>query len=362
MSDSRLNKVRKYLGEKNLDGLLVSNFYNIFYLIGFKTLVPEEREGFILITKENTYLFSDGRYLSAQSKSINFIPKILTPEKRLIKHLQEIVQEEKIKRLGFEEEDLKYIEYKSLAKNLNKLTLFPLQKIIVKLRSLKEKEEMAKIREACSVADRCLEEVVKTIKAGQTEKEIAVKIEFWLKKNGYDISFHPIVAVNENAAIPHYDTRRGNGKVKKGSILLIDYGTKVEDYCSDTTRMFFIGKPSDPLMKAYETLKKIQQKTIRRVQKIKQLRELDAFCRELLIKEGFPNYSHSTGHGVGLEVHERPLVSLRSGEKVAVNQVFTIEPGIYINGRFGMRIEDTILVKEKGVEILTKFPKTLRIL
>ncbi len=358
MIATRFRRLRDLFIKYKLDALLISNFYNILYMTGFKTLAPEEKEAFVLVTFKNVYLASDGRYLKSSQKLEGILPRIITPEKRLLHLLGEIIKSEKIKTLGFEAEDLRFHEYKIFKQKLA-VKLFPTEKIIQKLRAIKDQEEITKIKKACAVADKCLREITKTIKVGQSGREIAFRIEFWLKEKGHDISFQPIVAVDESAAIPHYNTQSGSDKVKSGSLLLIDYGAKVDDYCSDTTRVFFIGKPVDPLANVYNKLIDVQEKTIRQVNKTKKLKNIDLFCRGELDRNGLLNFSHSTGHGVGLEVHENPSVSFLSKDRLHSNQVFTIEPGVYILGKYGMRIEDMVWVKNHSVEVLTSFPKKL---
>src|SRR3990167_5417055 len=246
MLQQRAKKLRNILQEKNLDGFLVSNFYNILYLTGFKTLTNDEREAWGLITKDNIYLFTDSRYF-INNKYLTL--KLITPEKGLMKHLKEIVREEKIQRLGFEGDDLKANELQKIKEKLVNVELISLEKLIIKIRGIKDEEEIKKIKMACQIADQCLEEIVKTTKIGTTEKEIAFKIEFWLKEKNHNLSFYPIVAIDKNSAIPHYDTMNGNNeKVKKNSVILIDYGAKFNGYHSDITRMIFVGQPTDEMV------------------------------------------------------------------------------------------------------------------
>ena len=351
MLQQRIEKLRKVLVEKNLDGFLVSNFYNILYLTGFKTLTSDEREAWGLVTKNNIYLFTDSRY-TINNKFL--ILKLITPKKGLIKHLQEIVVEEKIQRLGFESDDLKVNELQKLKEPLINVGLVSLEKLIIKIREIKDEEEIKKIKMACQIADQCLGEIVKTIKAGITEKEIAFKIEFWLKEKNHDLSFYPIVAVDENSAIPHYDTRNGRDeKVKKNSIILIDFGAKFQDYHSDMTRMVFIGKPTNEMINTYKALLNAQERTIEQLKIDSNPVSVDQFCRQQLLI-----YPHSTGHGVGLQIHECPKISFTSIDVLLPNQVITIEPGVYIEDKWGMRVEDTVLIKEnKQIEVLTQFSK-----
>lgn len=363
MLQQRVEKLRKILQEKNIDGFLVSNFYNILYLTGFKTLADDEREAWGLVTKRNIYLFTDLRYVKSQK----YLPagrqasqklKVITPEKSLIVHLKKIITEEKIQRLGFEGDDLKVNELQKIKEKLVKVELVSTEKLIIKIREIKDGKEINKIRTACQIADQCLKEIVKTIKIGTTEKEIAFKIEFWLKEKGHDLSFYPIVAIDKNSSIPHYDTRNGiNEKVKKNSIVLIDFGAKFQDYHSDITRIVFVGKPTDEIIKTYNKLLTAQSKTVKQLSLDNNSVSVDQYCRKLITNNRLPTYQHSTGHGVGLQIHEYPKISQTSTDEIKPNQVFTIEPAAYIEGKWGMRIEDTVLIKERGVEILTKFSK-----
>ena len=371
MLQSRVEKLRKILQEKNLDGFLVSNFFNILYLSEFKTLTENEREGWLLITAKNVYLFTDSRYINSQSIINNklLILKLITPEKGLIKHLQEIVSEEKIRRLGFEGDDLKVNELQRIKEYFTNIELVTLEKLIIKIREIKDEKEINNIRTACQIADQCLKEIIKTIKPGTSEKEIAFRIEFWLKEKGHDLSFYPIIAVDKNSAVPHYDTLNGtNEKVKNNSVILIDFGAKFEDYHSDMTRMIFVGKPTNEMINTYEILQKAQEKTIEQLKIDSNPVSIDQFCRQKLTIVQSPEtnlrvYPHSTGHGVGLQIHEYPKISFTSTDVLLPNQVVTIEPGAYLDNKWGMRIEDAVLIKEIGqVEVLTKFTKRVLII
>jgi Xaa-Pro aminopeptidase len=362
MLQHSVEKLRKILVEKDLDGFLVSNFYNILYLTGFKTLTDNEREGWGLITAKSVYLFTDSRYVNDKFQIINnkfLILKLIMPEKGLTKHLIEIIEEEKIQKLGFEGDDLKVNELQKIKEYLPTIKFVSLEKLLIKIREIKDDGEVENIRFACQITDQCLKEIAKAIKVGMPEKEIAFKIEFWLKEKDYDLSFYPIVAVDKNSAIPHYDTRNGiNKKVKKNSIILIDFGAKFKNYHSDMTRMIFVGKPTDEMINTYKTLSNAQEKTIEQLKIDSNPVFVDQFCRKLITDNLLPTYQHSTGHGVGLQIHEYPKISFASTDVLLPNQIITIEPGIYIEDKWGMRIEDTVLIKEyKQVEVLTQFSK-----
>ena len=355
MESSRIRKLREKMAEIKIDSLLVSNFYNILYLTGFKTLTTDEREAFALVTKNNMYLFTDGRYLSKnlQLPFSNFKLELIEPGKSVIMHLADIVDDEKLPSLAVEAEDLHVDEYKKLQKAFPAVNLLPVNNFIIKIREVKDREEIKKIQKACTITDQCLTAIVKTIKIDMTEKEIAFRLEMWLKKHGHDLSFDPIVAVNQNSAIPHYATKAGHGKVKKQSVVLIDFGAKYEDYQSDITRMVLIN-PSTEMINTYNKLRQLQEETIAQIRIGQPAKKLDEFSRQ------HHSFAHSLGHGVGLEIHEYPKLSSQSADIIRPGQVFTVEPGIYLPRKYGMRVEDTVTIDATGrVAVLTRFPKVL---
>lgn len=376
---ARIKKLQNLFTSLNIDALFITNFYNILYFTGFRTLVPHEREAYVLVTREGVYIFSDGRYADnikypisnnqspiSKQASISNKPifKLLTTEKGLMKHLQEIIVEEKIVKMGFEREDLKWSEYHTFQKTLG-VELVPQDRVGIKIRAMKETQEIEKIQKACEIGDECLSDISKLLRLDMSEKEIGWKIESWIRQKRYEVAFDPIVAVDVNSAVPHYDTKNGNGRVKRDSIILIDMGVKYEGYNSDITRMFFIGEQPEEVVSAYQILLDAQTKIIQHISKEKKLSELDSFCRKEVARYTLHDlsYPHSTGHGVGLEVHENPKVSGTSEEILQPGNVITIEPGIYIPGKWGMRIEDTVLItSENKAKTLTAYPKSVVIL
>ncbi len=365
MYEARVKRLKDELITHNLDAILISNFFNIVYLTGFKTLTTQEREAFVLVTKRSTYLFTDARYIESKDKlrTPNYELKLLEPGKGLLYHLEEIVKEEKIKTVGFESEDLRYLEFNSLSLRLSMVQFTPTTQLIIGIREIKDDEEIKKIERACEIGDSCLKEIVPLIKIGITEKEIAFKMEMWIKEHGYDLAFDPIIAIDANSAVAHYNTKEGEGKVVNGSIILLDYGVKYKDYLSDMTRMLFLGRPKEDVAHTYNMLLHAQEEAIIRLSKTDSLKEIDEVCRKLLVDNHLPSYPHSTGHGVGLEIHEYPKVSMHSQDTKKENQVITVEPGVYFSGKWGMRIEDTVVIDHKlQPKISTKISKALLIL
>ncbi len=340
------------------DAFLISNFYNIFYSTGFETLSPHEREAYVLLLKGRKIIITDARYAGEKHNEDSEM-YILKQNERAGEIIQRICNENNVESLGCEVEDLKWSEMRTLTEI--GLKLVPIVHAFSSRRSIKTEEEMFAIKQACHVGDQVLKDVTPYIHPDQTEKEIAWYIEKSIREGyGSELAFDPIVAVDEHAATPHYNTKKGEGVIKEGSLLLIDFGVRSHNYCSDITRMVGVGDVSDEIKKTYASLLDVQKRTIKFTEKTLLLKDVDLFCRNELQKCTLPNYGHSTGHGVGLEVHESPRVSAVSLEEKKAGQVFTIEPGIYIPGKWGMRIEDTITILDQGeIEVLTRFPKDL---
>ncbi len=366
---SRLKTLQQSFDRFSIDSFFISNPKNIRYLTGCEGLSPWEREALLFITKTTIHLFTDGRYEGAFAHNVQNTNKkihlhILSTDKNLFAYIHEITQKAKIKRIGFESEDLKWSEYEAMRTSVQ-ASLKGIKNFVGAYRLIKEKEEQIHIQHACRIADMCMKEVKKYLYKNRTEKEISWFISSWVHEKGLETAFDPIVACNASTSIPHYATIAGNGTMSDRSILLIDLGIRYNGYCSDITRMFFKGTIPDEVKNMYEKLRMIQQETIEQLSIKNSYSEVDLFCRNRIhtdmgIKYGYP---HSTGHGIGLEVHEHPKVSSLSTETIEEGQVITIEPGIYIPGKWGMRIEDTVLIrKHKGIKVLTSYPKKMEFL
>jgi len=353
--------------EKHTVSFLISNHFNIFYLTGFIGLAPTEREGFLFITDKSIYFFTDNRYLSKdlnnKLKNIGAILKLIEPGNSLLDHLKNIIKIENILEVEFESSDLTYAEYERIVTTLGSISFKSSQIHIQSIRAIKTTEEVELIREACLQSDKCLREISPLIRVGMTERELAFKMEMWIKEKGFALSFDPIVACDENSAIAHYDTRSGNGVFKKESVILIDFGISYKHYLSDITRMYSIGKPSDEYIYAYETLLRAQLETLNSLKMERDPKVVDKIPRAVLEHSGLPNFAHSTGHGVGLEIHEFPKLSIYAPDILQTGHIVTVEPGVYISGKFGIRIEDTVHISSSSeIDILTQTSKEMAIL
>jgi len=353
-----MSKHISLLKEHNVNALLISDFFDILYVTGFRSMSPLEREAFVVLTKEHMYLVTDRRYKVEENEKLMI--RYIEPKKTVVQTIQEIVQNERIKTFGFESHSITVEEKKSLEKL--SAELIPVNKPFVQLRSVKTKDEQKKIKHACFLLDRALHDLIAQIRIGMREKDIAWVFESLVRtKYQAHLAFEPIIAIDENSSIPHYDVKQdGNAEVKNKSMILIDAGVQWQNYCSDITRMVVVGNAQPHMLRTYNDLRNIQEQTIKQIKEHSLLRQIDLYGRKEVEKKRYLPYPHSTGHGVGLEVHESPRVRSTSEDKKLVGQVITIEPGIYIPKKWGMRIEDTVLILPDGSpEVLTRFSKDL---
>lgn len=343
----RIKKLQKKL--RKIDGLLVSNPINLNYLTQTNIFSEGSRDGFALIAKKSAYLFIS--CLIAQKNFPDIFDQIFTLKKRndLFTLLNSLVSNEGFL-LGFEENDLKYNEYKRLKDKL-KAELVPMKNLVENLRIIKDESEIEKIKKACQITKKAFDYIKNQLKPDRTEKQINWLMEKFFRQNGADdLAFPIIVASGSNSAIPHHQT--SNRKLQKNDLVLIDAGCKHQAYCSDITRVFFIGKPKPEWQKIYNIIKTAQQKTIDYLKSsiinhkswLKAC-QLDKIAHQYIRTKGYGKYFiHRTGHGLGLAVHEKPHIDQKSQQTLKPAMAFTIEPGIYLPGKFGIRIEDTVVL------------------
>jgi len=361
---NRLLKIRTLLKKQKLDAILISSVSNIIYLTGYSGFSRDEREAFLLITKENQYIITDGRYSEAVYNHIPHFQLIEISSKKTLENIfRDLAKKESIKKLGFEPENITVSEYK-LFKNIFTQTS-PIS--LTSLRILKEPSEVDSIEQACRLGDKAFEHILTKIKKGVTEKEVAFELELFIKKQGADISFPPIVAFGKNSSIPHHLST--NTKLKINDIVLFDFGVKLNNYCSDMTRTVFFGKATKEQKRMYQAVLEAQKRTIdflkssiinhKSIKRTVKARDVDRVARSHITSSDFSTIPHSLGHGVGIEVHESPRLSPNSNDELKPGMVFSIEPGIYIPGFGGVRIEDLLVLEKNKVRILTHAPKEL---
>ncbi|MGB2808841.1 MAG: M24 family metallopeptidase, partial [Sedimentisphaerales bacterium] len=240
--------------------------------------------------------------------------------------------------------------FEALKKHL-KLRLKATSDIIESVRRIKDSSEIVAIKAAASIAAKALEQTVGYIKPGVTESELAGRLDFQIRKLGATNSFETIVAFGPHASRPHHQPSKR--KLKKRDTVLIDFGARYKGYCSDITRSFAIGRPTRFFEKVYEAVQQAQAAAIKTVKAGVEMVKVDAAARQMISSYDLPVYGHGTGHGFGLEIHEMPFLKAQSKGKLKAGEVITIEPGVYIPGKLGVRIEDDILVTDTGYKILT---------
>lgn len=361
--EDRINKLRKYISKEGIDAILISSVANIEYLTNFFNFSKEERDAYLLITKEENYLVTSILYTEAfKSKKWDFTLAEISAKSRTKEILEKIRNKHRINKLAIEEDDLKVREYKNLKKIFNKLVNFDLPDF----RTNKSEKEINLITKACQIGDKIFGQICKEIRVGTSEKEVALKIKkLALEYGADDVSFVTIAAFNKNSAIPHHQS--GDEKLAKeeGQIVLMDFGVRVGGYCSDMTRTVFLGKPSVEKKKIYETVLISQQKAVDYLKNCLQKNvmprasEIFKVASEYTKAAGFGDISHGLGHGIGLEVHEHPHISPGIDYNLAEGMVFSIEPGIYLPKIGGVRVEDLYYIKNGKLIQLTKSPSHL---
>ncbi len=345
------DKSRKLLEDANLDALLVTNKENRFYLSGFTG-----SDGVLLLTADQVMLFIDSRYTEqAGIECPNVTLKCL--QGSIYDDIGSIIENDKINTIGFEAEDLSYSKYIKLKDNLTGAKLVPTNGLVENLRVVKNDKEIANIRHAAHIADETFEHILKLIKPGVRESSIALEMEYFMRKAGAEgIAFDFIVASGVRSALPH--GKASDKKIEKGDLLTIDFGAVYGRYHSDMTRTLVIGYPTTKQQRIYDLVLEAQIAGIEKVKAGVRASEVDKSARDIIDGQGYGEYfRHGTGHGVGLAVHEEPRISAKNDFILRAGMVITVEPGVYIPGWGGVRIEDMVIVKEAGYELITKSPK-----
>lgn len=349
-----MNQELKKILEK-VDGILISSPANIIYLTNYSGFSETERECILLITNNSNYLITDKRYSEAiKNQTKNFVTKDEGIYKFLKNDSKDLFKKLNIKTIGFEENNLTVSEFNSFKKVAN---LKPTD--LTKLRIIKTNEETENIKLACKITDQTFSYILKEIKLGITEKEISSLIENFIREKNGETSFKSIVAFGKNSAIPHHQT--SNVKLTNNQIILLDFGVKINNYCSDMTRTIYFGKVPEKFKKMHDVVLAAQNKAIEYINsKLSMVngqlfaKDIDKVARDYIIKQKYPNIIHSVGHGIGVEVHEAPFISPSSKDIIKDNMIFSIEPGIYFSDYGGVRIEDLVLVKNGLAELISQ--------
>ena len=346
--NAKLQWLRNKMSSLDLQGLIISNPINIKYLTNI------DAEGVLLLTRKENIYITDGRYIEQVHSILTLFDEIIVYD------INDVSKDDYenffmfCENVGFEENYVTYAEYKRLIRKYKINNLVETEHIIEKQRMIKDEEEISNLEKACEITDNCFSYILTYIKPGMTEKQIANEIEEYYKQRTDGISFETIVASGENTSKPHaVPTER---KIQNKDIITIDMGCKVNGYCSDMTRTFFVGDIPDGIKPVYDLVLKNQTQTQEDFKDGASTRLLTKMVENDFKLNGY-DLIHSLGHGVGLEIHEAPYISYKTDAQLKENMVVTNEPGIYIPGKFGIRIEDTVQITKFGCISLTKSEK-----
>ena len=346
--NSKMQWLRNQLLTTNLQGMIVTNPVNIRYLTNIQA------EGLLLVTRKENIFITDGRYIEDVHNTLTLFDEIVVYDARGLSKEDYENFFMFCENVGFEENYVTYAKYKEYMHKFKINCLVETENMIEKQRMIKDEEEIEYIKKACKVTDECFEHIVNYIRPGMTEKQIAREIDYYYYKHSEGTSFETIVASGENSSKPHaVPTDR---KIQRQDIITIDMGCKINGYCSDMTRTIFVGDVPQNMKEVYNLVLKNQEQALNDIHDGANTKQISK-----MVDNDFRlhNYDliHALGHGVGLDIHESPVLGINSEAILKENMVVTDEPGIYIPGQFGVRIEDTVLVNKATCEPLTKSPK-----
>lgn len=355
MLKNRRARLERFFTSYNLDALLFSNLPNIRYLSGFSG-----SEGALLLTRENGWFLCDSRY-TAQARA-----EVVECEVRQFSDKQDavrdLIDELKVTRLGFEASHTTVEAFMDLSGKLQGCEMVPVGSKVDQIRACKDPDEIEQLGKVAELASTALQTVIGLLRPGISEAVIARELEFEMRRQGAaGRAFDFIVASGERGAMPH--GRASEKLIRAGELVTIDYGAMLDGYHSDETVTVAVGTPDEHSREIYSVVLEAHDRAIAAVTPGMSFRDLDAVARDYIRECGFGEYfGHGLGHGVGLEIHEKPTISPRSDMSIEEGMVFTIEPGIYIPGFGGVRIEDTVVALSEGCRSLTQVPKVLMIL
>ena len=346
--NQKLQWLRNKMLSLDLQGIIISNPVNIKYLTNI------DAEGIFVITpKENMYI-TDARYIEHVHSILTLYDEIIVYDKRDLSSDDYENIFAYCENVGFEEYYITYADYQEYKRKFKINNFVETEHIIEKQRMIKDEDEISNLKKACNITDECFKYIVSYIKPGMTEKHIAKKINDYYNENSEGPSFETIVASGENSSKPH--AVASDRKIQTNDIITIDMGCKVNGYCSDMTRTIFVGEPTEEMKNVYDLVLSNQKFVLDQYKEGTSTRQITKMVENDFKLYGY-DLIHGLGHGVGLEIHEPPYVSYTSDTNLHENMVVTDEPGIYIPGKFGVRIEDTVQITKFGCSSLTKADK-----
>jgi Xaa-Pro aminopeptidase len=356
MQEKRLERLRKVMKEKELPAFLITNAFNRLYMTGFNGSA-----GYVLITQDRALFLVDFRYVTqAEQQTAGY--EIKEHQPKVAVTILEILQEQGIKRLGFEQSDVSYGAFLNFQKDLSGIGLVPTDKLVEDLRMIKDASEIQIMQEAADLADATFSHILTKLKPGVSELEISLEIEMFIRSHGgTSTSFDTIVASGERSALPH--GRASERLLQANEFVKMDFGAYYKGYCSDITRTVVLGKPTDKHREIYHIVLEAQLNCLDHLKPGMTGSQGDALARDVIARYGYgDHFGHGTGHSLGLEIHESPRLSKLDDSILKPGMVVTVEPGIYLPGFGGVRIEDDVVLTDTGIKILTHSTKDFLII
>lgn len=352
-----LQKLQAKMAEAGVPGVLVSDIVNVGWMTGFSG-----SSGIVLATPDAARFLTDSRYTIQAGEEISVMPSYsfaspMSQTDFVAQHAREMG----IERLGFEAENLTYSSFETWRDAMPGIEFVPLKNFVSPLRMVKTDDEVAKIRHACGISDAAFAHVKRLIQPGVTELDIAIELDFFMRRQGAGVAFETIVVSGNRSARPH--GRASDKKLEKGDFVTMDFGARYQGYHSDMTRTIVVGEATDRHREVYGQVLKAQLAALEMMRPGVRARDVDARAREVFDEIGLAKYfGHGLGHGLGRLVHDTGRLASSSDDVLEPGQVWTVEPGVYIEGFGGVRIEDDVVVTQDGIEILNHTPKDLLIL
>jgi Xaa-Pro aminopeptidase len=353
---SNLQRLRKRLEEKGVGAAMISNMDNVRWVTGFTG-----SSGLVVVDGNDGVFITDSRYdQQAREQVPDLDVYIYSNPQTMAQAAVEYAKKLGAGSVAFESEHVSFASFKNFEKEFNGIALEPVEGLAGPLRMVKTADEIEKMKRACALADACYAHVLRTIQVGVTEYDVALDIEFYFRRNKAELAFAPIVVSGERSARPHGIP--SEKKLEKGDFVTMDFGAKLDGYCSDLTRTVVVGEASDRHKEVYEAVLAAQMAAIEGIKPGMEGKEVDAIARNILAEKDLAQYfGHGLGHGLGSVVHDVGRMGPTSTDIVEVGQVWTMEPGVYIPDFGGVRIEDDVVVTEDGCELLTHSPKHLQV-
>lgn len=351
---SRLKALMEKMRSEPYDAVIITSPVNQRYITDF-----DYTDGYVIVTKEKAFVLADFRYIEAAKNTVSDEFEILLLEGKRTEFVKNLLKQNGVRVLAYENKEMTCEEYNMLSDALDGVAMLPAKKLFDSLRICKTEKELELMDKAQQITDAAFKHILDFIKPDMTEIEVALELEFFMRKNGSrGVAFDTICVSGSASALPHGVPR--NVKLEKG-FLTMDFGARYEGYCADMTRTVVLGKADEEMKKVYDTVLQAQEEALAAVRAGEIGADIDNIARSIINNAGYRGcFGHGLGHGVGLYIHESPRLSpAADADKLEAGNVVTVEPGIYLEGKYGCRIEDMVAVTEDGMRDFTKSPKEM---